>query len=108
MNLYEYNAAAAKKGELTDILYEDSQMRIERIVSMGQVTPDGFVYDQAEDEFVTVVRGEAIISLLDENRELHLYEGDSFMIYSGVRHKVTYTSSPCIWLCVFNKVFRNE
>ena len=108
MNLYEFDKKKAKKSELTDVLYEDSHMRIERIVSMGQVTPENFIYDQSEDEFVTVLKGEAVISLVDEKRDFHLYEGDSFMIYAGVRHKVTYTSSPCIWLCIFNKVVKDK
>ena len=108
MNLFEYNANDAVENELVSIMYEDASVRIERIVSMGQITPEGFIYDQNEDEFVTVLKGEAVISLVDENRDFHLYEGDSFMIYAGVRHRVTYTSSPCIWLCVFNKNIKHD
>ncbi len=108
INLYEYNMAAESGGELTDVLYEDRHIRVERIVSMGQTTPESFVYDQKEDELVTVIKGEAALLLTDEDRELHLYEGDSFMIYAGVKHKVIYTSSPCIWYCVFNKVTKDE
>lgn len=108
INLYEFDKESAKKSEITDVIFEDSKIRIERIVSMGQTTPRDYVYDQNEDEFVTVIKGEAIITLVDENRDFHLYEGDTFMLYAGVRHRVSYTSSPCIWLCVFSKVIKDE
>ena len=103
INLYEFDNNKALDNEIIDIIYEDRRTRVERIVSMGQVTPDNYIYDQSEDELVTVLKGEAVIFLVDENREFHLYEGDTFMIYAGVRHKVIYTSTPCIWLCVFSK-----
>lgn len=103
-NLFDFNKDAALENELTDILYEDEYIRIERIVSMGQASPDGFIYDQSDDEFVSVVEGKAGLLLTEENREINLNCGDSFMIKAGVKHKVIYTSCPCIWLCVFNKV----
>ena len=104
INLFDFNKNDALKSELSDILYEDKYVRIERIVSMGQISPEDFVYDQEEDEFVSVVEGKATLLLTEENRVVTLVNGDSFMIKAGVKHRVTYTSSPCIWLCVFNKV----
>ena len=104
INLYEFDSSSAQSSEIVDVIFEDRNTRVERIVSMGQVSPKDFVYDQNEDELVTVLKGEAIISLVDENREFHLYEGDTFVICAGVRHRVIYTTSPCIWLCVFSKV----
>ncbi|HEV7463084.1 MAG TPA: hypothetical protein VGN85_04140 [Methyloceanibacter sp.] len=45
--------------EMVDLLLERSGLRIERIVSSGQVTPEGQWYDQETDEWVLVVEGAA-------------------------------------------------
>lgn len=102
MNLYEYNGKDLT-AEVVDIVYEDSTIRVERIVSMGHTTPDDFIYDQCDNELVCVIEGEAELLLCDSNKRIFLQEGDTYMICAGVRHKVTYTSSPCIWLCIFEK-----
>ena len=47
--------------EKTDVLFENLHVRIERIVSSGQVSPEGFWYEQDEDEWVTVLQGEGRI-----------------------------------------------
>ena len=43
--------------ELVEALYERPGVRIERIVSTGQASPDGQWYDQDSDEWVLVVDG---------------------------------------------------
>ena len=103
-NFYDFNLDDALGSELVDLIFENENMRIERIVSMGQVTPDDYIYNQKEDEFVTVIKGNAVIYFVDEGNSVMLKEGDSLMINSGRRHQVTYTSKPCIWLCIFNKI----
>lgn len=103
MNLFDFDADKAISEEMTDVLYEDDKIRIERIVSMGQITAQDFIYDQRENEFVSVVRGEAELLFTDTGDRVRLAEGDSLMINAGVRHKVSYTSSPCVWMCVFEK-----
>ena len=42
--------------ELVEVLAEGRHVRIERIVSTGQASPDGFWYDQDETEWVCVLR----------------------------------------------------
>jgi hypothetical protein len=39
--------------------------KLERIISTGQVTPVGEVYDQSQGEWVAVLQGEAILSVED-------------------------------------------
>ena len=102
MNLYKYDYKDLTS-EIVDVVYEDSLIRVERIVSMGHTTPDEFIYDQCENEFVSVIDGEAELLLFDSDERIYLKKGDTYMIRSGVKHKVTYTSSPCIWLCIFEK-----
>lgn len=103
INLYDFNLDDCLDDELISIISENEYVRIERIISMGQFTPKEYIYDQVEDEFVTVIKGEASIYFNDEKNEVKLLEGDSLMIEAGRRHQVTYTSAPCIWLCVFYK-----
>ena len=97
MNLFDLPALPSSE-ELTTILAEGGNVRIERIISTGQ-TSDW--YDQDETEFVALLQGEARIEF--EDREIALAKGDYLMIKPRERHRVSFTSSkpPCVWLCVF-------
>ena len=82
-------------------LCEADGLRIERIVSRGQTSPPGFWYDQDENEFVTLLQGEAVISYDDGSAKL--IAGDTVLIPAHKKHRVDFTSvePPCVWLCVF-------
>ena len=97
MNFFELPERPLPK-ELTTILAQSENVRIERIISTGQ-TSDW--YDQSETEFVALLQGEAKIKF--EDREVALSKGDTIIIKPHERHKVSDTSSepPCVWLCVF-------
>ncbi len=75
-------------------------LRIERIVSTGQVSSDW--YDQAQDEWVLIVAGGAHL-LVEGEEELVLGPGDHLLIPAHVRHRVTWTDTerPTIWLAVY-------
>jgi quercetin dioxygenase-like cupin family protein len=77
-------------------------MRIERIVSQGQVSPDGFWYDQDDHEFVLVVSGSARLELEGQG-ERSLAAGDWLDIPAHQRHRVTWTDPAVqtLWLAVF-------
>jgi cupin 2 domain-containing protein len=48
--------------ELVEVLAEGSgKVRVERIVSKGHASPEGFWYEQSEDEFVVLLNGEAVV-----------------------------------------------
>ncbi|HIZ83266.1 MAG TPA: cupin domain-containing protein [Firmicutes bacterium] len=89
--------------EITEVLMQTDTCRVERILSWGQTSPDGFWYDQDEDEWVVLLQGEAELDFGHER--VRLQTGQSYMIPAHARHRVTYTSAqpPCIWLCVFSK-----
>jgi cupin 2 domain-containing protein len=88
--------------ELTTVLARGRGVRIERIVSRGQVSPAGFWYDQAEDEFVLLVAGEARVQIEDQ-AEQTLLPGQWIHLAAHVRHRVTFTAADrdTIWLAVF-------
>ena len=98
MNLYDLPHLPLP-AELTTVLAEKNNVRIERIVSTGQTSE---WYDQVETEFVTLLQGSAEIEF--ENKEsTAMSSGDTLLIEPHERHRVCYTSSepPCIWLCIF-------
>ena len=64
--------------ELFDVLVADGNVRIERIVSTGQATPEGEWYDQAQDEFVLLVAGAARLRIAGESEDRVLTAGDCF------------------------------
>lgn len=92
----------ALPNELVTLLGGNRHVRIERIVSTGQVSPADFWYDQAEHEWVAVLRGAAELEFDDDER-VSLTPGDALLIPAGKRHRVrwTATSEPTVWLAVF-------
>jgi cupin 2 domain-containing protein len=88
--------------ESIEVIAGNPHVRIERIVSNGHVTPEGFWYDQAEFEWVIVLRGEA--RLLYENGEsVAMKVGDHVLIPPHTKHRVEWThpTGPTVWLAVF-------
>ncbi|MGQ9365435.1 cupin domain-containing protein [Azospirillum sp. ST 5-10] len=88
--------------ELFTTLAEAGPVRVERIVSTGQASPEGFWYDQDGDEFVLVVQGAAELRFDGEAAPRRLGPGDWLMIPAGARHRVEWTQSrpPTVWLAV--------
>lgn len=89
--------------ETGEVLAETSYGRVERIISLGQASPDGFWYDQEEDEWVTLLQGSAVLTV--EDRRINLSCGQQIFLPAHVCHRIEKTSvePPCIWLCVFFK-----
>jgi len=89
--------------EFTEILDGAGAVRIERIVSRGQSSPEGFWYDQDEAEFVLLLRGSAGLRLAGREEILTLQPGDYLAIPAHVRHRVEWTdgAEETVWLAVF-------
>jgi cupin 2 domain-containing protein len=88
--------------ELFDVLCSSDNIRIERIVSRGQASPEGFWYDQENNEFVLVVKGRAGLIFENEEGVLILNPGDYINIGAHVKHRVEWTDAAgeTIWLTV--------
>ena len=88
--------------ELTTVLQEDTLFRIERIISTGHRSPEGFWYDQAEHEWITVLKGAARVQFKD--RQVELGPGNWIQIPAHGKHRVEWTSpnEPTVWLAVFD------
>jgi cupin 2 domain-containing protein len=89
--------------ETTDALVTRPGLRIERITSFGQASPEGFWYDQDEAEWVLLLAGAARLRFEDETQARALGPGDWLEIAAHRRHRVEWTdpAKPTIWLAVF-------
>ena len=98
MNIYDLPELPLPE-ELTTILAESGNVRIERIISTGQVTD---WYDQPDTEFVVLLSGSAVVEY-ENGKTVSMSSGDTLLIKPHEKHRVSFTSSepPCIWLCVF-------
>lgn len=87
--------------EAFEILLQKGDLKIERIISKGHTSPATGWYDQAQDEWVMVLQGEAIITLKDDN-DYPLVSGDYMTIPAHTKHKVTWTipELETIWLAI--------
>jgi cupin 2 domain-containing protein len=89
--------------EIFETLLTSPPIRIERIVSNGQATPEGDWYDQNEHEWILVLQGNAALRFENEAEDRVLASGDYLNIPAHVRHRVQWTSAdePTIWLAIF-------
>jgi cupin 2 domain-containing protein len=77
-------------------------VRIERIVSRGHASPQGFWYDQPQAEWVIVLAGAAEVQFEGEPSARRLKRGDYLHIPAHARHRVQWTDAnePTVWLAV--------
>jgi len=69
--------------EQITVIFENERLRVERIQSFWNQSPEGFWYNQADDEWV--------------------HTGDHYYIKAHERHRVAYAIDDCEWLCLFIK-----
>jgi cupin 2 domain-containing protein len=86
--------------ELVQLLVSTPNVRIERIISHGHASSEGYWYDQEQHEWVLLVTGRARLRFDDE--EIEMKPGDSFNIPAHKRHRVEWTdpTQPTIWLAI--------
>ncbi len=87
--------------EVVDLIAQNENTKIERIISRGQTSPATGWYDQEKDEWVMVLKGDAIISF-ENAMEVNLKAGDYLNIAAHTKHKVKWTDPnvETVWLAV--------
>lgn len=85
--------------EVFTTLLEKPGLKIERIASHGRASPADFWYDQEQEEWVLLVRGEAVLQI-DGQPDLRLKAGDHLRIPAHLRHRVALVSDDALWLAV--------
>ena len=79
--------------------------RLERILSFGQASPEGFWYDQPEDEWVLLVGGSATLEI-EGQAPVELISGDHLILPAGKRHRVMAVSEDAVWLALHGGIAR--
>ena len=116
MNIFDLKDLSENE-EIVKILVKNENVKIEEIISTGQVT--GW-QESDKNEFVILVQGNAEIEYYENKNlktneniiknqkntndmKLQLGKGDTVLIRKGERHRVSYTSKNpcCIWICIF-------
>lgn len=88
--------------ELVETILQTSTFRIERIVSRGHRSPDGFWYDQDGHEWIILLKGSAAIRFEDQSEDTIMTTGNYINIKKHRRHRVEWTDpeQETIWLAV--------
>ncbi|MGB3694967.1 MAG: cupin domain-containing protein [Spirulinaceae cyanobacterium] len=89
------------ENEVFEQLVKSDHIRIERIISKGHTSPEFGWYEQKQNEWVIVLKGQAILSFANES-SVNLQEGDYINIEAYKKHKVEWTDPniETIWLAV--------
>ena len=77
--------------EQIETILQAPGLRIERIVSRAQSSPDGFWYDQEDNEWVILLRGNAFLGFEGREDILALIPGDYIRIDRHQKHRVEWT-----------------
>ena len=87
--------------EVVDLLAKSEHVRVERIVSKGHTAPVSGWYDQDENEWVIVLKGNAVISF-ENGGETNLEAGSHINIPAHSKHRVKWTDPEIetVWLTV--------
>lgn len=87
--------------EVFETLATGKQLRIERIVSHGHASAPEEWYDQADNEWVILLQGEAQL-VFDDGVTTTLQPGDYVTIPAHQKHRVEWTApeKTTIWLAI--------
>lgn len=82
-------------------IFKNEKIKVEKIVSNGQTSPNNFWYEQEKSEFILLVEGYAKLEF--EDRVVELRKGDCLNIKAFEKHRVSFTSldESTIWFAVF-------
>ena len=94
MNIHQY--IPPQHGETITTLLEHKNVKINRIISSDNVDP--MEYLQEEDEWILLLQGKA--TLLVDDQEVDLTEGDTYFIPAKTPHRVIKTAQNTLWLTV--------
>ncbi|MGE4431024.1 MAG: cupin domain-containing protein [Sphingobium sp.] len=91
----------ARGGERFETLLTRPGVRVERIVSHGQATPQDAPYCQPHDEWVLLLAGRARLWIAGAG-ETMLRPGDQRLIPAHAAHRVTWTApdEATVWLAL--------
>ncbi len=83
--------------------FGQGKVRIERIISGGHASAEGFWYEQEEDEWVMLMCGEARLLIEGRDEALEMKAGDHLELPAMLRHRIDSVSDDALWLAVHVK-----
>jgi len=84
--------------EIFNEVLSGKAFKLEHIQSFGEASPEGFWYDQEEDEWVALIAGESTLEF--ETGELRLQSCDAVLIPAHMKHRVKYTTIDAVWIAL--------
>jgi len=94
------SADTAQNAEQINPLFQTPHLRLEQIISYGTSSAENFWYDQDENEWVLLAKGEAVLEF-EQDRKVLLKAGDYLLIPAHERHRVESCSKDAVWLALF-------
>jgi cupin 2 domain-containing protein len=103
-NLYSFDAQHGDE-ERIDVLVTGQRLNVERIVSMGHASPEGFWYDDSRAEWVVLLSGAAALEFEDDSTLHDMRPGDYVLIEPHCRHRVAWTHAEeqTVWLAIYHE-----
>lgn len=100
LNLFA-DLPARSPDEIIQTPIKSPHVRIERIVSHGHASPEGFWFDQPADEWAVVLSGAARLRF-EDGETMEMVAGSFVNIAAHRRHRVEWTdpNRPTVWLAV--------
>jgi cupin 2 domain-containing protein len=88
--------------ELIETILHAANIRVERIVSRGHRSPEGYWYDQDDAEWVILLKGRAELRFQGREEPVMLNPGEYIAIDRHKKHRVEWTvpDEETIWLAV--------
>lgn len=89
------------RDEVFEEIVSSKNFKLERIISEGHSSPEGFLYDQEMNEFVLLLSGAAKLNF-ENDESVELKPGDHLIIPAHKKHRVDWTDpeQKTIWLAL--------
>jgi cupin 2 domain-containing protein len=102
-NIYS-KIPSTKNKEIFQTLLQNKKIKIERVVSFGQVNEKGKWLKEARNEWVMILKGAGKLRFQKDNRLIKLKAGDYIFIPANTSHCVEWTTlrEKTIWLAVYS------
>jgi cupin 2 domain-containing protein len=100
-NIYS-KISSAKDKEIFQVLVLKNKVKIERIISQGQVSEKGKWLKETHDEWAIILKGAAKLRFRNDNRLIKLKAGDYLLVPANTSHRIEWTPlrEKTIWLAV--------
>ncbi len=88
--------------ELFKTLFSKGKIKIEKIISKGHISKVDDWYDQAQDEWIILLKGQAQLQYKKESNLIFLNTGDYLLIPAHTKHRIHWTpiETETIWLAI--------